>query len=377
MNKVQKTAYQPDYVSPPGETLQETLDMLGMSQSELAERTGRPKKTINEIIQGKAAITPETALQLELVLRVPATFWLSRESRYRAWLARQEEDIRIDNDLAFLSQLPIKQMSNYGWLPVCKDKRGQAKSALSYFGVVSSDKVPLVEEAAFRRSQSFGTNPWALAAWLRKGELDAQGVTTESYDREAFLQAIQKIRRLTNETPATFIPALQKLCAQAGVAVVFVKELPMTSVGGATRWLAPDRALIQLSLRYKTDDMLWFAFFHLCGHIYLEHAKRNVLLEGIYAEQNMTDTLDQREAAANKFAMDTLIPPQEMADFISQRSFTKDAIQSFAERVDVSPGIVVGRLQLEKKLDWNKFRTLKRTILWEECPTGSESARDS
>ncbi|HEY9714685.1 MAG TPA: XRE family transcriptional regulator, partial [Chroococcales cyanobacterium] len=48
MSKVRKTAYKPDHVSPPGETLQEALEMHGLSQSELAERTGRPKKTINE-----------------------------------------------------------------------------------------------------------------------------------------------------------------------------------------------------------------------------------------------------------------------------------------------------------------------------------------
>ena len=50
--------YVPDVVSPPGETLLEILEDRGMSQAELAERTGRPKKTINEIIKGKAALTP-------------------------------------------------------------------------------------------------------------------------------------------------------------------------------------------------------------------------------------------------------------------------------------------------------------------------------
>lgn len=368
MNKVQKTAYKPDYVSPPGETLQDTLDMFGISQAELAERTGRPKKTINEIIQGKAAITPETALQLELVLRVPATFWLARESKYRAWLARQAEDARIDTDLGFLSELPIKEMCEFGWLLKCKDKREQAKSALGFFGVVSSDKVPLVEETAFRRSQSFATSPWALAAWLRKGELDAQELPIGMYDRVAFLQAIQKIRSLTTQTPSTFVPALKKLCAQAGVAVVFVRDLPKTSVSGATRWLGPNRALIQLSLRYKTDDMLWFAFFHECGHVYLEHAKRDVLLEGIHRDDELTNTLDRKEVAANKFAMDTLIPPNEFEKFVRKNNFSRSAIETFAASSGICAGIVVGRLQFEKKIDWTSFRQLKKTFRWDFGP---------
>lgn len=76
--------YEPDRISPPGDTLLESIQALGMSQAELAERLGRPTKTINEIVQAKTAITPETALQLEAVLGVPAAFWINREARYRA-----------------------------------------------------------------------------------------------------------------------------------------------------------------------------------------------------------------------------------------------------------------------------------------------------
>jgi HTH-type transcriptional regulator / antitoxin HigA len=85
-----KNQYLPDYVSPPGETLIELLEDRGMSQADLADRTGRPKKTINEIINGKTAITHDTALQLERVLGIPANFWNSREQHYREFLARQQ-----------------------------------------------------------------------------------------------------------------------------------------------------------------------------------------------------------------------------------------------------------------------------------------------
>jgi plasmid maintenance system antidote protein VapI len=62
MNENIQSRFAPDYAVPPGETLLETLQAIGMSQAELAERTGRYKKTIDEIIKGSAAITPETAL---------------------------------------------------------------------------------------------------------------------------------------------------------------------------------------------------------------------------------------------------------------------------------------------------------------------------
>lgn len=96
ITRMNETQFKPDYFSPPGETLLEALNDRGISQAELAERAGRPKKTISEIINGKAELTPETALQLERVLGIPAHFWNNRERRYRESLARVEEGRRLD-----------------------------------------------------------------------------------------------------------------------------------------------------------------------------------------------------------------------------------------------------------------------------------------
>ena len=83
--------FRPDYAVPPGATLLETIETLGISQAELARRTGRPVKTINEIVKGKVSITPETALQFERVLGIPAMFWINREGNYREALTRKAE----------------------------------------------------------------------------------------------------------------------------------------------------------------------------------------------------------------------------------------------------------------------------------------------
>ena len=86
-----KNQYKPDYVSPPRETLSETMKALGISMVQLAERTGRSKKLVNEIIKGKASITPKMAIELERVTGVPASFWNNRERNYREFIAKQEE----------------------------------------------------------------------------------------------------------------------------------------------------------------------------------------------------------------------------------------------------------------------------------------------
>src|SRR5690606_27160363 len=102
-----------------------------------------------------------------------------------------------------------------------------------------------------------------------------------------------QVRNLSVHLESGFHHTVTELCASAGVAVVFVPELPRTRVSGATRWLTSDKALIQLSLRYKSDDHLWFTFFHEAGHILL-HGKRDMFIEAEDQEHNQSDK--EREA---------------------------------------------------------------------------------
>lgn len=74
--------------TPPGSTILDLINQMAINQSDLARALKRPIKTINEIIHGKARITPETALQLEKFFNVEAEFWVVREAHYRLGLAR-------------------------------------------------------------------------------------------------------------------------------------------------------------------------------------------------------------------------------------------------------------------------------------------------
>ena len=73
-----------DIAIAPGGYLAEEIEARGVSQKELAGRMGRPDNAINEIVNGKKAITAETALQLESVIQgIPAQFWLNLETNYQ------------------------------------------------------------------------------------------------------------------------------------------------------------------------------------------------------------------------------------------------------------------------------------------------------
>jgi Zn-dependent peptidase ImmA (M78 family) len=136
-----------------------------------------------------------------------------------------------------------------------------------------------------------------------------------------------------------------------------VPELSGSRACGATRWISPEKALIQLSLRYKTADHLWFTFFHECAHLLL-HGKKLVFLEGA--------SFDGRpeEEEANRWAANFLIPLADFKRFFDEADFTPSAIRAFASQVGVHPGIVVGRLQHEKLVEHSYGNALKLRLKW-------------
>ena len=354
--------FSPDYGSSPGTTLRETLERLGLSQSDLAERTGRPKKTINEIVQGKAAITPETALQFERVLGIDASFWNNLERSYRVAQARRDERASLGEYLSWLETLPVKEMVKRGWIKPHKDRIELVREVLTFFSVAFPGAWDDVwaearKATALRQGQSRQVDFGTVAVWLRKGEIEARKLSCRPYDEEKLRAALAYLRTLTTLTAEEFCAEIRKRCAAAGVAVVFVPELPRLRIFGAARWLSSDKALIQLSLYYKREDQLWFSFFHEAAHILL-HGRRDIFVD------LDTSAIDRQEVEANRFASDHLIPANAYAAFAARGNFSASAVLQFAKHVGISPGIVVGRLQHDKQIEFNQLTHLRRRVEW-------------
>ena len=361
MANERKETFLPDYAIPPGETLLETLEAMGMSQKELAIRIGLSEKHIVDIVKGVGPITPDTALKLERALGIPASFWNNLERNYRDTLARLEEEKRLRQDVKWLEEIPVAALVRRGYIQGHKDKTKTLQEVLGFYGASSPRQwSELWQNNRFhaRRSRAFDEKPGAVSAWMRIGELAAQRIECAVYDRARFKQALKEIRGLTVENAEAFQPNVRQLCADAGVAVVFVKEIPGIRLSGVTRWLTPDKALIQLSLRYKKDDQLWFTFFHEAGHI-LEHGKKEMFLE------EDDGIVEEKEKQADKFAADFLISRAAWRRFTSgRRYYSKIDIRRFAEKMGISPGIVVGRLQHENLIPFSNCNDLKKTLVW-------------
>jgi addiction module HigA family antidote len=77
-----KNQYFPQVFFHPGETLGEKLQEMGLSSEELASKIGQPLYIIEEILQQKRDITPEIALLLEGITKIPAHMWLTAQYNY-------------------------------------------------------------------------------------------------------------------------------------------------------------------------------------------------------------------------------------------------------------------------------------------------------
>lgn len=360
MNSRMENQYTPDEVSPPGETLLEVLESRQMSQAELADRTGRPRKTINEIVRGKSQITAETAIQFERVLGIPASFWIAREQNYRESIARAKEVSALEGEVEWLRQIPYRSLVKLGWVRDHANKSSQVEELLRFFAVASTTSwrdIWAGAAPAFRKSPSFESEPGAVAAWLRRGEILASEQACARFDEEGFRSALGQIRALSRDMRPDLPLTVRNLCNAVGVAIAFVPEVSGTRLWGASRWLTPNCALIQLSLRYKTEDHFWFTFFHEAAHILL-HPRRDIFLDEEGQEQAV------QEAEADEFSRNWLIPDFQYKQFCRRGSFTCAAAERFAYEVGISAGVVIGRLQRENLTNRKFCNDLKRDVSW-------------
>ena len=346
-----------DLAIPPGETLADEITARGMSQTELAARLGRPVQVVNEIIHGKKAITDNTALALEKVLGIPAAFWVNLEQNYRMTRARLQERDRLQAEEGWLKELPVKEMQRRGWIAAGRTTHEKMRALLQFFGVANVAAYRKTTEVlGFRISDNAKLSPGALAAWLRKGELEAQMIETRPFDSALLMDAARAARTMTEQPPQAFAPRLTALFANAGVAFVVVRELPKTGANGVARWLTGQKALIQLNLRYKWQDIFWFTLFHEVCHV-LRHGNQKIIVDGI-------DKNGPLEDEANHWAADFLVPPDAWSQFRCRTPFNKNSIIAFARQIGIAPGIVVGRLQREQRLKYSEMSDLKGRFGW-------------
>ena len=188
--------------------------------------------------------------------------------------------------------------------------------------------------------------------WVSIASSIAKKENTESFNEKKLLDSIQEFRKMSLEKPENFYPKMKKILNECGVALVILPSLKNSNINGVVKWIDNEKVMMALNTRGAYNDKFWFSFFHELKHV-LQKIKRKIIV----GEEKFIETLDSVcEYDADIFAKETLIPSNELDDL---QLYDENSIISFAKSINIHPGIVVGRLQKEKKIKYSQLNQLK------------------
>ena len=298
--------YTPTEIEHPGVILEEKLQEMDMTIKELAARSEKPEKSLIDIIQGQCSITPDMALAIEYVTGMPAEVLLNWQQRYDEAKSREKMVHKLGRVKTWLSTLPLKEMIDKGWVEAREQVGEQVDTVLRFFGVVSpkawedyyfSQRL----KVAFRISLEKTSDPYAIAAWLRRGEIQAMDTFLEErYDPKRLKEKLPEISLLLLSPPDDIIDRLTDILAETGIKLLFTEPLSGVPIKGATRWIYGSPCIQLLSERQEYENFR-FTVLHEIGHILL-HGKKDIFLEEAGFKPDDDLAYERKEKEADAFA---------------------------------------------------------------------------
>jgi len=352
----------------PGVFLKDELEKNSMSQIELAQRSGISKKYINDIVLGKHSITPNIAFKLGRIFNKSDKYWINLQNIYN------EDKSRIDEDKRFVEEIKkyfgniyireiYKELSTMGIIEKHIYKYINSKKIIlslqKFFGVYSLDNINQIQlNAVFRKYKRKKINPYALAAWIRLGQIKSSKVYIEKFNNSELRNNLDKIKKLSILEPEKYLLELENILAGCGVVLVCAPYIKNSHVQGATHWISSDKVMLIIKTTKQGEDKFWFNLFHEIAHILKcnTHGKTEMLIN----LDNDEIKHEKIELEADKFAEEILLP--SFSEDFEYFKKTTDPIKCVADKNEISQAIVAGRLAYELKSERKVWALASRYI---------------
>ena len=350
----------------PGETLEERLSDRGWSQRDLADVLGRPVQAVNEIITGKKAITPETAVALSGALGNCAEFWLNLESSYRLDLLHRRgsgKTADVVRKARLFSKVPLKELNKLGWIDVNLNDLDRAEAAVCRFLEIPSIDEQTNVVFAPRKAERYAPHSQAQVAWICQVKHLARRQRVAKYSAARLAAEADKLPKLSTTDDGT--RTIPSRLAELGVRFAVVKHLTGTKIDGATVWLDQSAPVVAVSFRYDRMDWFWFTLMHEIAHVLAGDGQQQPILDqalvGRDADSSSVSLIEER---ADKAATEWLVPSDRLSAFVRSTKpyYSRAALQRFAASVGVHPAIVVGQLQNQKEIPYTHHRNLLTNV---------------
>lgn len=359
--------FERDWFSRPGDSVRYLMNRKGISPHLLASHIDGGVDELRGILSGTTPIGYEAASVLSGILGGPVRYWLKRQENYDRALSQTVQNVTDAQAEEWLERVPVPGPRPKGRLSEV-GRYGEIYRRLTFYGVSSLEAWHvhygrIRENTRFRTSPTYSSLDGPLSLWLRQGELEANMISTGRWNPSVLRENIGTIRKLSRiSRPAVFLPKLREICAVAGIALVSVRAPRGCRVSGASRLVEPDKAMVLMSFRYRSDDHFWFTLFHELGHLLLHEGRT-------FVDDDRTDEADEYEWQANEFASSTIIPRLRESEF-EQLSGDREAVLRFSVSIGVAAGLTVGQMQHRKMIGYDRLNSLKRRWKWDEIEAG-------
>lgn len=342
----------------PGEKLRKELEKRGWTQNELAAMIGRSTQSINDIIASRRSITPDMAVLLEAATGVTARQWLLLEGMIQLEKAKADTPKdQVTKRVELFSLAPVSEMMKRGWIIKTRDPNVIESELLKFYGVGQLEKIGSFA-ANFKISEAHTPQSAAIAAWLRKVELEASNMPVDSYTRHNIESLVTKLKKSSRKDKP--FNTSKAVMAEYGIRLVYEKHLNQTYLDGAAL-KTNGIPTVAMSLRYNRIDNFVFVLFHELAHViyHLDSAKNPFWDENPLSRQDLPE-----ERQANYQAEEWLIPGWQYQEFISscRGKYSKQRIEDFADYLEIDPGVIVGRLQHDRRINYSQFREFLKPV---------------
>ena len=349
----------PAEVFPPGDFIKEELEAREWTQTDLAEILGRPQRVVSEIINGKRAISPETAKGLGEAFGTGAQFWMNLESAYQLAQVKDQDDV-VARRASLYSKAPVKEMLRRGWIEPSNSVDVLEKQIVDFFELTRLDE-DIRFCAAARQSTFYMDVTPMQCAWLFRVKKLARAIQTRHFTPQRLDEGLERLRNLLRSPEE--VRHVPRILAESGIRLVVLEPLPQTRIDGVCFWLDDTSPVIALSFRYDRLDWFWFTLVHELQHVKNgdgreQQAQLDTDLVGEQAAR--TEGKSPSEQAADRFAAQFLIPEKELESFIARVRplYSKQRILGFAARLNIHPGIVIGQLQRRGEIKYAHSRDM-------------------
>ena len=299
---------------------------------------------VSEVLSGKRAITMGMARALHEHLGIPADVLL------------REPDVDLDEPLADIewSRFPVKSMAKLGWIPDGPNLMGRAEQIMQDL-ISRAGGLDIAGATLYRKNDRVRANakmdPYALKAWCWQVLARANEDRPKAdYERGTVtLDFLTKVARLSWSEDG---PRLAKeLLAKNGIALVTERHLPKTYLDGAALRLGDGRPVIGLTLRYDRIDNFWFCLLHELAHVgqHMDTDRGEAFVDDLTLRKRDGRQEDPREAQADEWAEEALIPRTAWEASAVRERPTAMAVMNLANVLQVHPAVVGGKVRYERQ----------------------------